>query len=191
MDIHRFFDHCTWFKKLFSRMEKLETDYNRSKSNPEILSIARGTGMLLIAILLGWLGKTYSENKKRDEVLNQEWPADEVWIATLRQGGWMRVSKSDFSNLLQNHPQPLSDVPLIWESDDHCLIFLTESPYADLQTGNTDQELWSCTANLKPTGKKIKWKKVGSGYFGVNQLAKIHFSKPKTASYIDPDEIRY
>jgi hypothetical protein len=191
MDIHHFLDRHSWIKKLFPRMGNPEKNHLHSKSSAEILSIARGTGMLLISILLGWIGKSYTENKTRNEVLTQEWPNHAIWVATLHQGGWKRVEKSDFSNLIKNLPDAVHQGPMIWESPDHCLILLVESPYANLQSGTPDHELWSCAIRQPSPSKKNKWKLVGSGYSGLNLLTQFHFSKPKTASYIDPNEIRY
>ena len=192
MDIHHLHRHRPLLKTLRERLEKLKNSHRDSKANPEILSLARGVGLVGIAVILGWMGKTHTEESTRSEILTGEWPAYSIWNATLRQGGWAPIQKSDYTNLIQNITDHAGESPSIWESQDHCLIYLSHSPYGAPDSSKTDQEMWSCAIGRLPPPKKIAWRYLGSGYSGVNRLSEIRFSRPKkAASYVDPNEIRY
>ena len=182
MDISLFRKRTHEFKNLLTTISALQKNSANPKTNPEILKISKGLALLFIAIALAWISKSETENSTRERVLQTEWPPTQILHAVLTQGGWTS-SKTDLSTTLKNHPDPFSSESMLWESEDHCLIFLTQSP---------EPELWSCATSHNRDLRKIKWHKLGSGYAGINTLAKIVVPKIKIpTSYIDPKEIRY
>jgi hypothetical protein len=176
-------------KNLFESIRRFQKDNQNSKANPEVLKIARGFGLLLIAITLGWIAKSESETAARVQTLHQEWPSIQVLSSILKNGGWEKAKSIDLSLLLKNHPDPFNQSAILWESEDHCFLFLTSNPY---EQDHSDPSIWSCATGHKKPNSKIKWIKIGSGYEGVNRLAQIVVQPVKKAtSYIDPKEIRY
>jgi hypothetical protein len=159
---------------------------NRSKAapNPEIVKIARGVALLMASLTLGWSGKTLTEQNIRTAILNGEWPNAAILHTYLQQGGWREVRMSDYDAYLKQFPSSMHGQEGIWISEDHCSVFIQKSANAS--------ELWSCFGNRPPVKAKFKWNRLGSGYNGVNQLARIKpFIPKKAVSYIDPNEIRY
>jgi hypothetical protein len=176
-------------KNLFKGTAKLQTNSVLAKSNPEAIKISKGMALFLIALLCAWISKTETEIKTRQQILQSEWPSSQIFYSVLNQGGWHRSEAVDLSVLLKNHPDPFLAQSVIWESEDHCFIYLTQSPY---QNEASKPELWSCAAGHNKPKTKLKWRRVGSGYSGLNLLSQIILPRvKKTASYIDPKEIRY
>ncbi len=183
MDISMFRSGHLQLKNLFTRISKLQKNRISSKSHSELRILAKGIALLLVAILFAWIGKNETENATQVRVLQTQWPPPQVLNGVLKQGGWKRQEKVDLSSILKNHPDPFSSKPMIWESNDHCFLYLILT---------TEPELWSCATSHNSTHLKLKWIKVGSGYEGINRLAQIMapFAK-KTVTNIDPKEIRY
>jgi hypothetical protein len=181
MGIYLLRDRLGQLKNLFRANPIFQKSGGLSKANPEIVKVSRGVALLLLAALLAWISKTETENSTRESILNSEWPPVQVRNDILKAGGWTR-DHSDLSTLLKNHPDPFSTQAIIWESEDHCLIYLTSA----------EPELWACATGHTLASSKIKWHKIGSGYAGLNRLSQIVVpSAKKVASYIDPKEIRY
>lgn len=189
MDISMFRNRMLRFKNLFNGITKLQKNGADSKANPETIKIAKGLCLFLLALMLGWISKSETESNTRKSTLEGEWPSAQVFQSVLNQGGWHRFESTDLSSLLKNHPDPFHEKSVIWETEDHCFIFLSQSPY---QNEAARPELWSCAAGHNKPKSKLRWHKIGSGYTGLNQLSQIVVPKvKKTASYIDPKEIRY
>lgn len=192
MDISLLRDRLHQLKSFFESTAGLQKNGSLTKTNPEVIQLARGIALILIAVFLGWICKTETETSNRRKVLTEEWPSTQIWQATLKQGGWTQLTGGDWSGLLKNHPDPYRDESVIWESDDHCLIFITKSPFSNDNSNPAGPELWSCATSQKSSNPKTKWHKIGSGYEGLNQLSRIPVRAVKKApSYIDPKEIRY
>lgn len=181
MGVHLLRDRLGQLKGLLRANPIFQKRSGLSKANPEVIKVARGIALLLLSVLLAWISKTETENSTRDAILNSEWPPVQVRNDILKAGGWFR-EHADLSTLLKNHPDPFAAKAMIWESEDHCLIYFSAS----------EPELWACATSHTLASSKIKWHKIGSGYAGLNRLSQI--APPiakKVASYIDPKEIRY
>lgn len=192
MGTHQFRDRVRQFKNFFESISILQKNSRIPTNNPETLKLAKALGLLCLAILLGGISKWETEASARNSVLNAEWPPVQIWSGVLLQGGWKRSGPSDFSTLLKNHPDPFTVQATIWESEDHCLIYLTHSPYRFPESASSETELWTCATSRSMVLSKIRWRRLGSGYDGINQLAVLASQLPKKdSSYIDPKEIRY
>jgi len=182
MDLSILRNRALEFKNILSTVTKLQKNNSYPEPNSEAITIARGIVLLLLAVLLAWVSKTETESNTRNRLLQNEWPETQVLHSILTQGGWT-LTKTDLSNALRNHPDPFSSESMLWESDDHCMILLTQA---------SEPQLWSCATSHSKINPRLKWRKIGSGYAGVNKLAQIELPKvKKTVSYIDPKEIRY
>lgn len=182
MDISLLRNRMFQFKNLLKAIATIEKNNTSPAADPEIVKIGRGICLLLTAVFLAWLSKTETENKTRTSILQGEWPNTQVIHSVLKQGGWLPAEQGEYTTLLKNHPDPFSEVSTLWETEDHCLIYLNLPK----------PELWFCAAGHNKPKSKIKWHKIGGGYAAINQLSLISVQLPKkTVSYIDPKEIRY
>ena len=192
MGISIFRNRSHQFKNIFRTISTLQNRCRNPKENPEVVRITRGVGLALLAVFFAWMSKTSSENSARELTLHSEWPQAQVWNSLLKQGGWVRTDHHDLADLLKNHPDPFTNESIIWESENHCFIYLSHSPYLVGDLSSTEAELWACTTGRTTPGNSIKWHKLGSGYAGINKLSQISLQTVKKAtSYIDPKEIRY
>jgi hypothetical protein len=192
MDIFHFHRNFRLLNRLQTSLERFTKNSPKPTKNPEIIKIARGMGLLAISALLGLLSNSATEKRTREEVLNREWPDVTIWRNTLRSAGWSPFETNDLSLLLKNHPNPVSESADIWISENKCFIFVPKSPYSKPDARSEGPELWACATGREQPKSVIKWHKIGGGYDGVNQLARIKLpTAKKQASYIDPKEIRY
>jgi len=166
------------------RMGGLSKNSKKTAPNPEVLKIARGFAFTIMAAMMGWAAQSATERNTRIAILEGEWPHSVVFQNTLRQGGWSPISMSDYDAFLKQFPSSAHGKAGIWTTDDHCTVFIQQS--------QNSSELWTCSASRLKAKSKVSWIRLGSGYDGINQLARIKppISK-KAASYIDPNEIRY
>jgi hypothetical protein len=184
MDIPIFQRGTRLRESLSQAVAQLGKHRTKTTPNPEILKIARGVALLILSLGLGWTGKTLTEQNVRTAILEGEWPSPAVLKTILQQGGWQIVQMSDYDAYLKLFPSSVHGQAGIWTSEDHWAVFIQKS-------GN-ESELWSRMGSRPPSKTKFKWNRLGSGYNGVNQLARIKPFVPKKAvSYIDPNEIRY
>lgn len=192
MDISLLFHRSRIFKSLSQTMEKLQRSRPNSQPSPEALKITRGLVMVLVALLFGWIGKSTTEADTRNRILGGEWPEQVILTDVLKQRGWIPKDMTDRDTLTKSLPGHLIEKPGIWTTEDQCMVFINQSnPLSHLNTGDALQ-LWVCSGISTKPKNKSPWKWLGSGYDGVNQLARIKPSiLKKSASYIDPNEIRY
>ena len=191
MDISLLQHGVRYFKSFSQSVSSLQKRGGISKANPEIIKISRGVALLFIALILAWFSKTETENSAREKVLHSEWPPVQIWTGILKQGGWSRLEHSDLSVLLKNHPAPFSQETILWETTDHCYLYLTHSPFRGSNAASSEPELWACAQRDIPISK-LKWRTLGSGYESLNRLAQVVIPvSKKSGTYIDPKEIRY
>jgi hypothetical protein len=192
MDISLFFRRSRLFQNLSQTMEKLQHHRSNSKPSPETLKITRGLVMVSLALLFGWIGKSTTEADTRNQILMGEWPNPSVLTDVLKQKGWIPKDMADRDALTKALPSHLIEKPGIWTTEDQCTVFINQSNPKTYASDTDTLQLWVCAGMSMKSRGKSTWKWLGSGYDGVNQLARIKPSiLKKSASYIDPNEIRY
>ena len=186
--------HCgrRLFEILLQGASRLQNHSPKSESNPEVLKIIRGIALIAIALVMGWSALTATERKTRTEVLQSEWPAPAILQSILEQRGWTRAPMSDHDTLVKGAPFIQYGSVGIWINEDRCAVFIQQSAGDSISDGRIPPALWTCGEGGRKKQNRQRWRKIGSGYDGVNQLAGIQAPKSKKPpSYIDPNEIRY
>ena len=180
------------FEILLQRATRFQHHGPKSEPNPEVLKIIRGIALIAVAMLMGWSALTSTERKTRTEVLQSEWPSDDILQNILEQRGWFRASMSDHDTLVKGAPFTQSGAVGIWINEDRCAVFIQQSESESALGSRSTPTLWICRNGGHKNSARQRWRKIGSGYDGVNQLGRIQAPKSKKApSYIDPNEIRY